>query len=176
MKQHPAQSVTDVGMSVHFVESRGSIFDIDVAMFIGKRIGRTFYRLAITTNHQEDVACLSSSTSSQDIPSLLGYTDADYTGYFQTRQSTSGFIFLLNGDPVAWSSRRQPCVALSTTKAKFIAACKATKEGIWIRRLHLELFTEWNKLIPIKCVNQSAIKLIKNPSLHQIPFFQIFTI
>jgi hypothetical protein len=98
---------------------------------------------------------------------LIGYTDADYAGNFQTRQSTSGFIFLLNGGPVAWSSRRQPCVALSTTEAEFIAACEATKEGIWIRRLLLELFPEWNKPIPIKCDNQSAIELIKNPRFHQ---------
>jgi hypothetical protein len=98
---------------------------------------------------------------------LIGYTDADYAGNFQTRQSTSGFIFLLNGGPVAWSSRRQPCVALSTTEAEFIAACEATKEGIWIRRLLLELFPEWNKPIPIKCDNQSAIGLIKNPRFHQ---------
>lgn len=55
-------AVTDVGMSVHFVESCVSIFDKDVAVFIGKRVGRTLNQLAITTNHEEEVACLSSST------------------------------------------------------------------------------------------------------------------
>jgi hypothetical protein len=55
-------AVTDVGMSVHFVESCVSIFDKDIAVFIRKRVCRTLYQLAITTNHQEEVACLSSST------------------------------------------------------------------------------------------------------------------
>ena len=55
-------AVADVGMSVNFVESCVSIFDKDVFVFIGKRVSRTLYQLAITTNHQKEVACLSSST------------------------------------------------------------------------------------------------------------------
>ena len=62
---------------------------------------------------------------------LKGYTDSDYAGDIGTRQSTSGFIFTLYGGPVAWSSRRQSCIALSTTEAEYVAAGDATKEGIW---------------------------------------------
>jgi hypothetical protein len=98
---------------------------------------------------------------------LKGYTDADYAGDTNTRQSTSGFIFILFGGPVAWSSRRQSCVALSTTEAEYVAASDATKEGIWLRRLLLDLNPEWNKPIPLMCDNQSAIRLIRNPEFHQ---------
>ncbi len=98
---------------------------------------------------------------------LKGYTDADYAGDTNTRQSTSGFIFILFGGPVAWSSRRQSCVSLSTTEAEYVAASDATKEGIWLRRLLLDLNPEWNKPIPLMCDNQSAIRLIRNPEFHQ---------
>ena len=48
---------------------------------------------------------------------LIGYCDSDFAGDPSSRRSTSGFLFLLSGGPVAWSSRRQSCVALSTTEA-----------------------------------------------------------
>ena len=48
----------------------------------------------------------------------VGYSDSDYAGDVNTRQSTSGFIFLLNEGPIAWSSRRQQCVSLSATEAE----------------------------------------------------------
>ena len=37
---------------------------------------------------------------------ILGYTDADYAGCLDTRRSRSGFVFLLNGAPISWSSQR----------------------------------------------------------------------
>ena len=98
---------------------------------------------------------------------LKGYTDSDYAGDIGTRQSTSGFIFTLYGGPVAWSSRRQSCIALSTTEAEYVAAGDATKEGIWLRRLLQDLNPEWNAPMPLMCDNQSAIRLVKNPELHQ---------
>jgi hypothetical protein len=71
--------------------------------------------------------------------SLIGFCDADYAGDLQTRRSTSGFVFLHLGGPVSWASRRQPCVALSTTEAEFVAAADATKEAVWFQQLLSEL-------------------------------------
>jgi hypothetical protein len=67
---------------------------------------------------------------------LIGFCDADYAGDLQTRRSTSGFLFLYLGEPVSWASRRQPCVALSTTEAEFVAAAEATKEDVWFQQLY----------------------------------------
>lgn len=53
---------------------------------------------------------------------LIEYTDADYAGDTDTRRSNSGFVFLHNSGPEAWTCRRQTCTALSTTEAEFIAA------------------------------------------------------
>ena len=97
---------------------------------------------------------------------LTGYCDSDYAGDLETRRSTSGTVFLLLGGPISWSSKRQTCVALSTTEAEFIAAAEATKEAIWLQRFLSELGApEWPT--PLHCDNQSAIALIKNPVLHQ---------
>lgn len=52
---------------------------------------------------------------------ILAYSDADWAGDVDTRHSTSGWICLLNGGPVSWSSRKQSVIATSTTEAELIA-------------------------------------------------------
>lgn len=102
----------------------------------------------------------------KDGDTLTGFCDSDYAGDLQTRRSTSGFVFLHLGGPVSWTSRRQQCVALSTTEAEFIAAAEATKEAVWLQQLLSEL-GEVNKPTSLHCDNQSAIALVKNPAFHQ---------
>lgn len=68
-----------------------------------------------------------------------GYSDSDWAGELESRKSTSGFIFMLNGGPVSWCSKRQPTVALSSTEAEYIALTLAAKEATWLRPLLTEL-------------------------------------
>ncbi len=103
-----------------------------------------------------------------ELTSLLGFTDADFAGDTDTRRSTSGYVFLLNGGPIAWSSRRQKCVTLSTTEAEYVAACEAAREGVWLKRLLNELMPNWSEPIPLMCDNMSSIDLSKNPRFHQL--------
>lgn len=53
---------------------------------------------------------------------LIGFTDNDYAGSMEDRRSTSGYVFMLSGTVVTWSSRKQLIVTLNTTEDKFIAA------------------------------------------------------
>ena len=55
---------------------------------------------------------------------LIGYSDADWGGDGDDYKSTSGFCFEIGGTLVSWRSRKQPCVALSTTEAEYIALDK----------------------------------------------------
>ena len=41
------------------------------------------------------------------------------------RKSVSGYVFILNGGAISWSSKKQSCVALSTAEAEYISACHA---------------------------------------------------
>jgi hypothetical protein len=66
---------------------------------------------------------------------VIGWCDADYAGCIDSRKSTSGRVFVLNGVAVSWASRKQSTVSTSTTEAEFIAAADACKEALWLRNL-----------------------------------------
>jgi hypothetical protein len=76
--------------------------------------------------------------SPQDV---VGYCDADWAGDLEDRRSTTGFVFMMGGGTTSWSSKRQPTIALSTTEAEYMA-------------------------MVIRCDNQGAISLTKNPTQH----------
>ena len=98
---------------------------------------------------------------------LVGYTDADYAGDVGTRRSTTGFVFLLHGGPVSWTSKQQSCTSLSTTESEYVAACETTKEAVWLARLVNEIEHKKSGAVPLWCDNQSAIRLVRNPEFHQ---------
>ncbi|XXG82895.1 hypothetical protein AAC387_Pa10g0772 [Persea americana] len=53
---------------------------------------------------------------------LLAYSDADWAGCIDDRKSTSGGAFYLGDKLVAWRSKKQDSVSLSTAEAEYIAA------------------------------------------------------
>ena len=70
---------------------------------------------------------------------LQGWTDSDWGGDIDTSQSTSGMLLTFAGGAIAWRSKRQTSVALSSTEAEYVAAALTTKEGIWIKTIIEEL-------------------------------------
>lgn len=70
---------------------------------------------------------------------IKGYSDSDWAGDKDSRKSISGYVFILNGSPVSWCSKRQPTVAFSSTEAEYIALTLAAKEATWLRLLLTEL-------------------------------------
>jgi hypothetical protein len=93
---------------------------------------------------------------------LHGYVDADYAGCLDTRRSTSGYVFKLNGGPVIWGSKKQQCVASSTVESEYIAFHAAVKEAKWLRLLMLELGQGDNSII-IFCDNAGCLSNVRNP-------------
>jgi len=66
---------------------------------------------------------------------LWGFVDSDWAGCPDTRRSTSGFVFILNGAAISWKSKRQSTVALSTAEAEYVSASSMVQEVIYLRKL-----------------------------------------
>ncbi|MDR3547936.1 MAG: reverse transcriptase domain-containing protein [Candidatus Pacebacteria bacterium] len=90
------------------------------------------------------------------------FADANYAGDPETRRSTTGVIVKVNGNTVAWQSRRQKSVTLSSTEAEYMALGDATKEVMWLRTMLKEL--GWKQTRPTKIFgdNQASIVTAKN--------------
>ena len=69
----------------------------------------------------------------------VGYCDADWAGDLDDRKSTSGYIFKMSEGAITWSSKKQPCVALPTAEAEYVALASAAQETVWLRQLMSEL-------------------------------------
>jgi len=70
--------------------------------------------------------------------------------------------FFLSGDPIAWTSRKQPCITNNVTQTKYITISTTTKEVIWMRTFLTSI--ECPQLWPtwLYCDNWSCIKLVHN--------------
>jgi transposase InsO family protein len=103
---------------------------------------------------------------------LIGYSDSSY-GNATKHRSTTGYVFMLAGGPISWSSRKQPITAMSTTEAEYVAAAEASKHAIWMRHF---LFAIQKRIGPtsirlkestnLGIDNQGAIALASNPVNH----------
>ena len=98
--------------------------------------------------------------------SLLGYSEADWANDVDTKISTSGYVFQINGSTVSWSSKRQSCVTRSSTEAEYVALSHATQEVVWPRRLFKDIGEKQDQPSVMNEDNQGAIDLSKNPRFH----------
>ena len=77
------------------------------------------------------------------------------------------------GALIAWKTKLQGTVALSSTEAEYVALCDAVKEIVYLRQFFTELglgflFTNGDEMCPTVIFedNQSCIALSKNPVNH----------
>jgi hypothetical protein len=96
----------------------------------------------------------------------VGYADADYAGDTQTRQSTSGFCFMLASACFSWRCMKQRCVALSTAEAEIIALTEAAKQATWLMQLAHDTGADY-QTITIFEDNQAAISLTGDTKFSQ---------
>ena len=87
---------------------------------------------------------------------LKCFSDADW-GHNEDRRSISGYAITFGSGTVSWSSRKQQCVAQSTTEAEYISVSEASKECIYLEQFLKEIHEWKQKSIEICCDNQSAI-------------------
>jgi hypothetical protein len=96
---------------------------------------------------------------------LLGYTDADGVSQ-EHRHAISGYVFLINGGVISWSSWKQELITLSTAEAEYVATTHAAKEAIWLHWLIFELFPALKMPTTLYCDNQAALRLATDDNYH----------
>lgn len=92
------------------------------------------------------------------------FCDSDWAGDRVDRRSFSGYVVLLAGGAVSWSSKKQRTTALSTVEAEYFSMCHAAKEALWYQNFLQEILDEHFLNTPqnIFVDNQGAISLAKN--------------
>ena len=100
-------------------------------------------------------------------PALIGYSDADWAGDIETRQSQSAYVFKLHGCTVSWASLRQDCVSLSSTESEYVALNEAGKEAVWLTRAVSDYSDVYRKTVLIRGDNQGSMALATNPGFHR---------
>ncbi|GIL54468.1 hypothetical protein Vafri_9945 [Volvox africanus] len=91
-----------------------------------------------------------------------GYSDSDWAGDMNTRRSTTGYIFRVNGTAVSWSSQLQRTVAASSEEAEYQALSAAVREALWLSKLCEDLGVEESQM-RIQVDSQGAMNLGNNP-------------
>lgn len=98
------------------------------------------------------------------------WSDASWGEDPDDSRSTTGYVVLMAGGPVAWKSTKQQSVALSSTEAEYIARTAAATSVMRTRGLLKEL--QIKGAIPthatlIYADNQGAIGLANNPTFQK---------
>ena len=104
--------------------------------------------------------------SREDDLSPIAFVDADYGGCRDTRRSTSGYVFIMAGGAVSWSSKRQATVALSTVEAEYVAMSRCAQQMVWMHSWLDEVEIEHLSPGIIRGDNRGAIALSKNSRDH----------
>ena len=76
--------------------------------------------------------------------------------------STTGFVLFLAGAAILYSSKRQPCIALSSTEAEIIAASACATEIIYVRTLLAEMGLMQESPTPLGVDNAGAVELARD--------------
>lgn len=90
--------------------------------------------------------------------SLAAYSDADWASDSEDRRSCTGYVTVMSGGAISWSSKRQPTVALSSTEAEYMALSATLCEVLWLKQLMNELNCR-QRVVKIWCDNTSTIRL-----------------
>ena len=97
---------------------------------------------------------------------IQAYSDSDYAGSGPPGKmmSTTGYVLTYANGPVAWCSRKQNIVALSTSEGEYIEAAESCTEIQYISSMYNETTNETAK-VTLHMHNQSAIKMIKTAQM-----------
>ena len=88
--------------------------------------------------------------------------DAESDSDWSIGHSTTGYLLFLCGCAIVYSSKRQPCIALSSTEAEIIAASATAVEIVYVRTLLRELGLEQDRPTTLRVDNSGAVELSRD--------------
>ena len=94
---------------------------------------------------------------------VVTHTDSSYASCPDTRKSFSGYVVRLGNATISWRSKKQACVATSTTEAEYMAMSLAARQLMWIKGAIIEL--GYNLDYHLFGDNNGALELTKNPRI-----------
>ncbi|KAG9442456.1 hypothetical protein H6P81_018310 [Aristolochia fimbriata] len=103
--------------------------------------------------------------SNSSTVALAGYSDADWFGNSDDKKSTSGGCFYLGTNLVAWYSKKQNSISLSTAEAEYIATGSCCTQLLWMKQMLADYGFEQD-ILTVFCDNTSAIDISKRPVQH----------
>jgi hypothetical protein len=98
-------------------------------------------------------------------PTIHVYTNSDWA-QSKNQKSMSSFIIEMGGGVIAWSSKQQTIVALSSCEAEYITCTHAAKQILWLQSLAQELGFIQTNATPLYCDNQGTVACALNPQHH----------
>ena len=98
-------------------------------------------------------------------PLFRAFSDSDWA-MSKGHRSVSGFIIECASAPIAWSSKQQVIVALSSCKAEYLSCTHCARHIIWLHTLFIEIgFPQPNTTI-LYCNNKRTVSCTHDPHLH----------
>jgi hypothetical protein len=144
----------DIATTVNYVARFGKNFRVEhinaVKDILGYLMSTKSYGLLLTGEGDMDVTV---------------YTDADWAGSLEDRKSVSGGTVHVGRSLVAWHSKKQMVVALSSMEAEYISQSHGLQEGIWVHSF-INQFMDVNPVIHVYIDNKSAIEISKYSNKH----------
>ena len=97
--------------------------------------------------------------------SLAGFSDSDWASNADNRKSTTGGCFYVGANLIAWMSKKQNYVSLSTADVEDIATGSCCSQLLWIKKVLTDYGISQDTMV-VYCDNSSAIDISKNPVQH----------
>jgi hypothetical protein len=96
---------------------------------------------------------------------LHRFSDASYGNFLDDRKSCSGYMFRLGDATISWCAQKQKSVAVSTTKAEYMALSLSARHMIWFTTTLIELKQDYEAIIHAD--SSGAIDISRNSKVSQ---------